>query len=62
MQAKDLVVLGDARILGRLYAEPVETPTQPPNIPATRKSKLIPSSNSATEQPTQDCEICWYYG
>lgn len=61
MQAKDLVVTGDARILGHLYVEQLQT-TQSADVSAPRSSKLVPQGASGSDQPTQEGEIYWYYG
>ena len=61
MQAKDLVVMGDARILGQLYVDQIRT-TQDAGTSAPRNSKLVPVAEASTNIPTTEGEIYWYYG
>jgi hypothetical protein len=59
MIAKDLVVLGDARILGRLYTT---YSSQSENIVSTASysTRMVPAGNSESN-PESEGEVVWEY-
>lgn len=57
MIAKDLVVLGDARILGQLY---VVSSNQASAAVASYSTRMV-AADSGDSEPTSEGEVVWTY-
>ena len=57
MIAKDLIVLGNVRILGTLYAESSNIT----NSTASYSTRMIAADEDDTTEPTTEGEVLWYY-
>lgn len=61
MIAKDLVVLGDVRILGELYVSSSSVATATSASVASYSARMLPADDINITEPSSEGEVLWYY-